>query len=414
MKSRHPFWLSVLMLTVTLFGSHFAAAQGGGDFRLFAPLVRNLNPATIFQLEALLVSNRDGPDNIYVAPAAGQPTTLIADNNTNYRDPVLSPNGNTILYVGGTLASPALYRIDVDGTNRRQIADIPGIESDYQWSPDGQKILFLSTAVDNATLYVVSANGGSPLAIANNVDTAGQTAWSPDGTLIGTQVNSMNGTSEVATITPDGATTTLITENSANDDFAGWLNDGDLMLVNRFNGTDYDIYTYASTGDEEGTAVVVTSENTRALSISPSGNYWLYENLNETFGVVETASNETVIVDTGCIGILCNTLLVTWSPNEAEIAYTMAQIYSPSGESIDVYRASLTDPSPTGAAYIESADEFYWSPVPDYAIYRKRIPSTTEAGDTFYPVIRNLVDGTEIALGDPADNTTFHGWLPLR
>jgi Tol biopolymer transport system component len=77
----------------------------------------------------------------------------------------------------GAQADIDLFLFSVDGTRRRRLVGLPGIESSPQWSPDGKQVLFTRSIDQRA--WVVNADGSAPHALL--ADTLGQPVWSPDG-----------------------------------------------------------------------------------------------------------------------------------------------------------------------------------------------------------------------------------------
>ena len=94
------------------------------------------------------------------------------------RSMAFSPDGSTIVYVGGPQASLYLRRLD-ELVPRR----VPGTEGAYnpQFSPDGKWIAFQQGGAGPAPIMKVSTAGGAPVTI---IDTSGRFAWGPEGTIV--------------------------------------------------------------------------------------------------------------------------------------------------------------------------------------------------------------------------------------
>src|SRR6476661_10512179 len=56
--------------------------------------------------------------------------------------PNWSPDGRTILFVGGSYPNTQLYTVNPDGKNLRRVSRGMRTYEDPSWSPDGSKILF--------------------------------------------------------------------------------------------------------------------------------------------------------------------------------------------------------------------------------------------------------------------------------
>lgn len=378
-------------------------AQGEAIYDVYAPLIANLNPVTPASLRALLVSDRDGNDELYLAPATGATALRLTTNLVDDTNPRLSPDRRTIVYQSGNSeADSSLYLINADGTNPRQLIGLPGYEVAYRWSPDSTKILFHAGPITDTTLYVMPVSGGIPIVLATKVNRT--SAWSPDGTRIAYSTNS-TGDYEVWTVNPDGTGAVQLTNNVSDDYFADWIAGGDEMLVNTFNGNDYDIYRYFSDGTGFK-GVIVNAASTFAEEVSPNEHYWVYTDEEYNVGIVDSFTNARILVANECEGELCALRNFTWLPqSNEEVAYTFSQ-----DDSSSAYRARFLATNPQAELLISDADAFYWSPNPRYGLYIRSTPAPSGQPDYFYPVIRNLETREEVKLGTEATRTSFHGW----
>jgi len=148
----------------------------------------------------------------------------------------VAPDGSSIAFTRAVTpqGSPRLFLADADGTNARQVGDIPVDAGD--WAPDGRSILVESAG----RLYTVDIASGTVTAvvIAASPDEGnlGNPQWSPDGTriLFTRQVDVGSGQGGQAGIhlfqmRADGTDVIRVT-NDPNDDYpADW---GTYPLVN--------------------------------------------------------------------------------------------------------------------------------------------------------------------------------------
>jgi Tol biopolymer transport system component len=94
--------------------------------------------------------------------------------------PTWSPDGGQILFVNAN--GSALYSIDSDGENLRQLTDYAVRSPD--WSPDGAHIAFVQTGAPDSTvnqLQVMNLKSGDVQTMLEGTEYYDPPAWSPDG-----------------------------------------------------------------------------------------------------------------------------------------------------------------------------------------------------------------------------------------
>jgi TolB protein len=110
-------------------------------------------------------------------------------------DPSWSPDGTTIAFVRASPWPPAIWLMDADGTNKRQLTTPPnaggqGTDKQPEWSPDGNWIAFARfhephpgprTLEFRRDIYLVRPDGTDFRRLTKLAGTNGAPAWSPDG-----------------------------------------------------------------------------------------------------------------------------------------------------------------------------------------------------------------------------------------
>jgi Tol biopolymer transport system component len=80
---------------------------------------------------------------------------------------MLTPSGRKLLFQRYRVDSDvAIFRINVDGTGRRELTK-GSINVEPAWSPDGGQIAFISNRDGNKELYAMNVDGGSQTRLTN-------------------------------------------------------------------------------------------------------------------------------------------------------------------------------------------------------------------------------------------------------
>ncbi|MHB0961811.1 MAG: protein kinase domain-containing protein [Gemmatimonadaceae bacterium] len=109
------------------------------------------------------------------------PDSQQLNQNVNGTRMALSPDGQTIVYVGGG-AGPESNRLWVRPMGQLRAAPLPGTEraANPSFSPDGKRIAYVSLSSPRA-LRVVSVLGGPVLTLTDSLVDMGGVSWGADG-----------------------------------------------------------------------------------------------------------------------------------------------------------------------------------------------------------------------------------------
>ena len=112
------------------------------------------------------------------------------------RTPMLSPNGRRLVYTAGTWRATRLMVSTLDGSKAQQITDGSSIAWNNHWSPDGKRIAFTGRNTPNGVLavYVMNADGSERRQVTHIAPEEGGAqwpVWSPDGRQLAIQVDSL-------------------------------------------------------------------------------------------------------------------------------------------------------------------------------------------------------------------------------
>jgi Tol biopolymer transport system component len=142
----------------------------------------------------------DGKRIVYVEGNSGtdysQISVMDADGNNKRTvvyegiplKPDWSPDGSEIVYTKHLAkfgSNPEVFIINADGTNERQLTNLPGEVGNPSFSRDGQKIIFVSEIIDsvyNTQLFMMNRDGSDIEQLTgrtNSLKSVGDASWSP-------------------------------------------------------------------------------------------------------------------------------------------------------------------------------------------------------------------------------------------
>ena len=196
------------------------------------------------------VSNRNSSHSqIFSIKADGTNLHRISDDLKNDAQPAWSPNGTQIAFTQGggcviitgnrsPFATPAqedctpfIYKMNVDGSNRVKLADIPG--QGAVWSPDGTRIAFNS----DGKIVIMNSDGSNRVQVTNGSSNDYVSSWSPDGQRLAFTSNRDlppdSFLPEIYTMKIDGSDVVRLTQNETDDEMPVFSPDGTKIAFQR-------------------------------------------------------------------------------------------------------------------------------------------------------------------------------------
>lgn len=167
---------------------------------------------------------------IAVVDAGGAVTQLTSNASADVY-PHFEPGDSTIVFTRED-STRALYRMDADGSNIREVTDLPGRLSSSDVSPANGRIAFsmFSAADSSRNIYSVNSSGGDMRTLVSDTLNASFPVYSPSGDRIAFEVRSTSDTLKVMNSDGTGVQT-VATGSSAY--VSVWLPSGSALLYNR-------------------------------------------------------------------------------------------------------------------------------------------------------------------------------------
>jgi Tol biopolymer transport system component len=161
------------------------------------------------------VTGSGGKDYIWVMDRDGSHPRVVYSDGW---DPTWSPDGNRILFSTTIQGKPQLASINVDGSDFRQITDLPDLRGRSDWSADGTYIITYSGKAWKRELYIMNPDGSDLHQLSPSGGNSQGPSFSPDGqwvvfTAYFNAIGNNNGC-EIYIVRIDGSGLTRLTNNN--------------------------------------------------------------------------------------------------------------------------------------------------------------------------------------------------------
>jgi Tol biopolymer transport system component len=161
-------------------------------------------------------SNQDGDEDLYIISVDGGDPQPIGNTDYNESDPVVSPDGRTLVFASDldTPGSKEIYSAPITGGAYTRLTNASGSSYAPMFSPDGLRIAFVSDRSGDSDIYVMDANGQRPFLVTIDDGNAEDRSpvWTPDGSWIAFASDRGGGDSyQIYLISPDGTTLLPVT-----------------------------------------------------------------------------------------------------------------------------------------------------------------------------------------------------------
>jgi Tol biopolymer transport system component len=157
------------------------------------------------------------------------------ESGVHYYNPDWSPDGSEIVFESTREGAPAIYRIRVDGSGLRKVAEGPGV-GQPSWSADGRTIVFITTRDGPYQLYIMNSDGTNQRRLTHGSADDYSPDLSPDGRQVAFQSRSGRGSHDIDIISTDGSGRRRLTDGQADYMSPRWSPDGMRLAFVRASG----------------------------------------------------------------------------------------------------------------------------------------------------------------------------------
>ena len=122
-----------------------------------------------------------GPQHIWRVTLDGKEKKQITEGTGVNNWPSFSPDGKTLVYGSSRTNTYEIYSSDADGQNVKQLTDNEAMDIRPEISPDGKRIVFTSMRDGNRELYVMDVDGKNQQRLTFHEERDDYASWHPDG-----------------------------------------------------------------------------------------------------------------------------------------------------------------------------------------------------------------------------------------
>ncbi|MBI5583219.1 MAG: PD40 domain-containing protein [Deltaproteobacteria bacterium] len=218
-KRDFPLWAAGgLLLLAPFFWAAVPSGQGGEPLRE----------------RILYTSFRPSGWGLYLFDGPGRPPRLLTDPTGLDYDPVISPDGQWVVFCSERRGNPHLYLLDLNHPGpARLLTDSDAMESAPSFSPDGRRLAFVSTRDGNADIFILPFQPDGPGAAARAQNLTRhpggdfRPAFSPDGKKIAfSSDRDGNRKSDLYMMDADGSQVQRLTRLPGWNGSPAWSRDG--------------------------------------------------------------------------------------------------------------------------------------------------------------------------------------------
>lgn len=228
------------------------------------------------------LSNRDAPKrqfHIFRALLDGTEQTNLTANETGIRSisrPILSHDGQQLLFIAFRGEQKLLQSMDTDGTGLKDLTPLSTDVPDPQYSPSDKTIVFVDRSGDRMKhqIHIMNEDGTNRKNLSNNRLDERDPSISPDGKKI--IFSSKKGkTYSLYSMNLDGSRRKRLTDDSGNDRNPGFSPDGSKVVFDSDRNGNSDIFMINSRGGKISTITTAGTNDSEPI-FSPDKKHIIF------------------------------------------------------------------------------------------------------------------------------------------
>jgi acid phosphatase type 7 len=158
-------------------------------------------------------------------------------------DPTFSPFGRRIAFT----TNGQIWAMYADGTGQRQITALPVPATAPAWSPNGEQLVFVGGTPGTQDLYRIAADGSGLRKITRSPTDDDHPAWSIRNRIAFVR-HTARGDGDIRTMVPSGGDTVRVTHGTVDDESPVWSPDGRWIAFTRGRPSTRDLYVIRRDG----------------------------------------------------------------------------------------------------------------------------------------------------------------------